>query len=436
MKNGLTYRLQAKVFIGLGALLLGSALIVLYLELVAQENYGNQQLLSYVKQLETQGKAIQRRGMTYAEHAPRDYGPYNRDVIIFYPDFMRDLEAFEQQIERVAGMAANLPRTIISPSNHTTLSSINTLQQQWRTFREGFQERLGTSVEEPRLEWGAEYVQKNQALINSITGKLITTIDSAIMKQVQENKQLTKIAISAAGSLLLLGAIWFYVSVIRRITLTVKGCHRVAQGDFGYQLPTKRKDELGMLAEAFNTLSARTRLVVTMLSKMHQKGSAENKLDSLWNEARGYLPMQWLGLFELNPSQDKLSLVSMRTGRKLSETLKNSIRRAIDEDMHLVAISKTKLPLKYDELTSVAAGISDARFVREILKIGLLNSALIVPLASDDGWRGLIMFVAQDKGAYTDEQVKLMNNLSGFMANGFAQAENAVIETEQQEVAV
>ena len=100
MKNGLTYRLQVKVFMGLGALLLGSALIVLYLELVAQENHGNQQLLSYVKQLETQGKAIQRRGMTYAENAPRDYGPYNRDVIIFYPDFMRDLEAFEQQIER------------------------------------------------------------------------------------------------------------------------------------------------------------------------------------------------------------------------------------------------------------------------------------------------------------------------------------------------
>ena len=436
MKNGMTYRLQAKVFIGLGALLLGSALIVLYLEVVARENYGNQQLLSYVKQLEIQGKAIQRRGVTYAKHAPRDYGPYNRDVIIFYPDFMRDLEAFDQQIERVADMAGNLPRTIISPSNHATLSSINTLQQQWRTFRAGFQEKLGTNVKEPRLEWGAEYVRDNQALINAITGKLITTIDAAIIKQVQENTQLTRIAVSSAGGLLLLGTIWFYFSVIRRITLTVKGCRRVAQGDFGYQLPVRRKDELGMLAAAFNTLSARTRLVVTMLSKMHQKGSAENKLDSLWNEAKGYLPMQWVGLFELDLPGDKLSLVSMRTGRKLSETLKNSIRNATAEDRQLVAISKTNVPLKYDELTTVATDISDARFVREILKIGLLNSALIVPLASDDGWRGLVMFVAQDKGAYTDEQVELMSNLSGFMANGFAQAENAVIETEQQSAAV
>ena len=44
--------------------------------------------------------------------------------------------------------------------------------------------------------------------------------------------------------------------------------------------------------------------------------------------------------------------------------------------------------------------------------MGLLNSALIVPLASDDGWKGLIMFVAQDIAAYTDEQVELMANLT------------------------
>lgn len=430
MKNKVTYWLQIKVFMGLGALLLGSALMVLYLELVAQENHANQQLLSYVRQLETQGKAIQRRGMTYAEHAPRDYGPYERDVIIFYPDFMRDLDAFENQTRLIADTANTLPRTIISPSNNTTLDSINILQQRWSTFRKGFLDKLGPNTKEPRLEWGAEYVQENQALINAVTGKLIMTIDTAIQEQVQENQQLTKIAMSGAVALLLFGAIWFYISVIRRIIITVRGCQRVAKGDFGYQLPANRKDELGMLAAAFNTLSARTRLVVTMLSKMHQKGSADSKLDSLWNEARGYLPMQWLGLFELNPAEGKLSLVSMRTERKLSETIKKSLIKATGDDQHLIAISKTQAPLKYDKLADVATGIPTAKLARELLKLGLLDSALIVPLTADDGWKGVIVFVAQDKAAYTNEQVELMGNLSPFMANGFAQVDKTSSEPE------
>lgn len=436
MKKKVVYWLQIKVFIGLGTLLLGCALIIFYLELIARENHANQQLLSYVRQLETQGQAIQRRGITYARHAPRDYGPYERDVIIFYPDFMRDLDAFDKKIKQVATTANNLPETVISRSNGEIVSSISVLQQQWEQFRKGFQEKLGTKSKEPRLEWGAEYVQENQALINSITGNLLTTIDAAIQNQVMENTRLTRFAITGAGILLLIGVTWFYISVIRRIAITVKGCQRVAQGDFGYQLPAKRKDELGLLAVAFNTLSARTRLVVSMLSKMHQKGSVESKLDSLWNEARGYLPMQWLGLFELDDSESTLRLVVMRTERKLSSSIKKSLIKAASEDMHLVAASKTQAPLKYDELGTVATGIPGARFSREILKLGLINSAMVVPLVADNGWKGLIVMVAKDKAAYTDEQVELMSNLSGFMANGFAGENSEAAETDYREMAV
>lgn len=432
MKKKATYWLQIKVFMGLGALMLGAALIVFYLELVAQENHANQHLLSHVWQLETQGKAIQRRGNTYAENAPRDYAPYNRDVIIFYPDFIRDLDGFDEKIKIISRLASTMPRNFISRSNEDTLKSINILDQRWRIFRAGFQEKLGPNADEPRLEWGADYVRENQALINAVTGELITTIDTAIQKQLDENAKLTNVAISGAGALLLLGIIWFYFSVIRSITLTVRGCLRVAQGDFGYQLPTRRKDELGMLAAAFNILSARTRLVVSMLSKMHNKGSTDQKLDSLWTEARGYLPMQWLGLFELNATDDKLTLVSMRTERKFSGAIKNSLFKAPEDDMHLVALLKTARPLKYDRLADVAAGIPNARFAREIMKVGLINSALIIPLAADDGWKGMIVCVAKGEAAYTNEQVELMGNLSPFMANGFAHAELPVDAPMQQ----
>jgi len=417
------YWLQIKVFIGLGTLLLGSALIVLYLELVSQENHANQQLLSQVRQLEVQGKSIQRRGMTYAENAPRDYGPYNRDVTIFYPDFIQDLDLFDGQISVIAESAKNLPHTIFSPTSDRIMNSINNLQSNWNVFRVGFLEKLGPNTKEPRLEWGADYVNENHQLIHSITGMLITTIDSAVQEQLEKNKQFTNLVIGGAGAFLLLGVIWFYFGVIRRVTNTVTACQRVAQGDFGYQLPTNRNDELGALARAFNTLSSRTRLVVTMLTNMHRPGSAGSKLDSLWNEAGAYLPVQWLGLFELDSPGDSMKLVTSHTERKLSDSLKNTLAKTANTDQHLLALCKSNTTVKFDNLTNVATQIPDAKLVRELSKVGLLNSALCVPLNSDSGWKGMIVFVARDAATYTDEQVELMGNLAPFMANGFSQAE-------------
>lgn len=423
MKNKMVNWLQIKVFMGLGLLLLGSATTVIYLDLIAQENHANQQVLGYVKQLKVQGEAIQRRGITYSKNAPRDYAPYNRDVIIFYPDFISDLDAFENQINNIARMVNNMPRNITSTSNNSITESIHNLQTRWQGFKKGFLEKLGPDTKEPRLEWGAEYVEQNQELINAITGKLITTIDQAIQGKLEANRQLSTISIASAGTLLVFGVIWFYFSVIRRITLTVKGCQRVAQGDFGYQLPVKTNDELGSLARAFNTLSARTRFVLTMLSKMHREGNAETKIDALYKEAAGYLPIDWIALWSVDQTNGKLHLMSMRSDKKIRSSMQTSMKLASSNDAHLLTVCRSRNPVKYDNLIEISSTTPNAKLVREIIKIGLLKSALLVPLTSDDGWQGLIMFVAHDAAAYTDEQVELMGNLAPFMANGFTQSE-------------
>lgn len=423
MNKQFTNGLQVRVFIGLGIMLLGSAAVVAYLNLLSQENNANQDLLSYVRQLDVQGQAIKRRGTTYANHAPRDYAPYERDITIFYPDFMKDLDAFDKQISHIVKVEKNLPRGLLHSDDNTLSTSILNLQSNWRNFRRGFQEKLGDNPQEPRLEWGADYVLENQELINSITGKLISTIENVIQQQLNANKQFSNIATMGAGALLILGVIWFYLRIVRRITLTVQGCQRVAQGDFGYQLPIESNDELGALANAFNTLSARTRFVLTMLSKMHRHGSAESKIDSLWKEAGGYLPIQWIGLWQVNHTENNLLFMSMRSERKMSNSVQQSLISVSLKDEHLLKLSKEHTTIKYDNLPDVATSIPTAKVMREILKLGLLKSVLIVPLTADDGWEGLLVFVATDSSAYSEEQIELMGNLAPFMANGFAQAE-------------
>jgi hypothetical protein len=425
MEHKQKHGLQIKVYIALALLLLGSSAIVYYLNLLAQDNHANQELMSYVRQVEVQGQAIKRRATHYSANAPRDYPPYNRDVIIFYPNFIQDIEEFDQQLMKLQQYANRLPQGFLYSSKTDILKSINKLQSNWREFKLGLQQQLGDNPNEPRLEWGADYVQENQALLNDIADMLTTSIDMAIQKQLQTNRDLSLMAMAGAGGLLLLGVIWFYFRVIRRITLTVNGCQRVAQGDFGYQLPLRGNDELTSLAKAFNTLSARTLFVLNMLSKMHRHGNVESKLDSLWQEAGGYLPIQWLGLWQYNIKEQSLEMMGMRSNRTIRGTVQDDLINAARRDTHLLGLLNRGKPIKYDDLIKASDKIPTSRLFREIIKLGLLNSALLVPLRSDDNWQGILIFIDGDKSAYTREQLELMGNLAPFMANGYAQDSKA-----------
>lgn len=410
--------LQIKVIIGLAVLLLGTASVLGYLSMLATENHASQELLSRVRQLDTLGRAIQRRSVTYANHAPRDYEPYNRDVIIFFPDFMSDLQAYEAQVSIVQETATHPGNPIAQDARIT--GTVARLSQDWRKFMTGFREKIGDNPAEPRLEWAAEFVRDNNAMITSLTVNLIRDMEQAIQQRLARNDSLSRTTLIAGGLGLLLGAIWFYVNIVRRIGLTVRGCQRVAQGDFGYQLPIRGNDELARLGQAFNTLSARTRLVVNMLSKMHRPSSHEDKLAMLMAEATGYLDVQMISLWQAEPDGTHTRMLSLRSASGLDDTTRNALRSLGRADTHLAQLCQTAQAIKIDNLSDYILQTPHARLLRELAVSCAQNAALLVPLATDDGWRGLILFSTSSPAAYTEEQTELMGNMSSYMAHGFA----------------
>ena len=426
--------LQLKVFIGLAGLSLGAIAIIYYVNQVANENYADLELLSEVKQLNVQAENIKRRANTYAQNAPRDYAPYFRDIIIFYPDFIKDLDAFEQRIKDISLATNTLSKNIDSVIYQQIESSINNLNNSWDTFRKGLSEKLGPDLKEPRLEWGADYVQENQSLVNNITGNLITGIETAVNNKLDHNNQLTTNVYIAAAVISLLGIAWFYLSIVRRINNTVKGCQRVAGGDFGYQLPVKSKDELGSLAIAFNHLSARTRFVVTALSKLNAHETTSDKISVLVNESKGYLNIELFGFLSFNDDTQKFRLKGIYSKRKISDRINTGLAKAAKADPLLLQASKKGAALKYDNLSKSSTLLKHSPLIQEIIKMGLLNSALIVPLEADNGHKGMMVLVASDSNAFNDEQRSLMDNLSSYIANGFF-AEDVVEQIPQQKLA-
>ncbi|WP_308635120.1 sensor histidine kinase [Paenibacillus silvisoli] len=71
------------------------------------------------------------------------------------------------------------------------------------------------------------------------------------------------LSVLAMGSLLILLASRFIVKPLQRLTRATK---RMAQGDFGIVLQTKRKDELGVLTASFNEMAGSLRMLDQMRS--------------------------------------------------------------------------------------------------------------------------------------------------------------------------
>lgn len=412
--------LQIKVFIGLGLFLVSAVAITGTLWLLVQESHTSHELLSHARQVEVLGQAVQRRGLTYVAHAPRDYDTYGRDVVIFYPDFLRDLDAFDQALGATERIAQTLPMHGLGAPEGKLMQALGQMRRDWTTFRQGFAAKVGDNPNEPRLEWGAEFIRDNQPLLNQLTGELIITVETLIQERLTRINELAQWVLILGSSFVIIGIIWFYTNIIRRVEQTVAGCQRVASGDFGYQLPLRGHDEMTQLAAAFNNLSARARLVLMMLDKMQRADAIAHKLASLWQESRSYLPMEWLGLWRLDATGQNLELQSVQTLKPLPDTRFKHLAQVAQNDASLLYLAQNSQPSKIDDLSSFVTSQPNARLLRELLKQEKLQSALLVPLHAEDGWRGLLVFVTTNPGAYNNEQTQLLANLSTLLANGFA----------------
>lgn len=422
MKKETKISMQVGVLIGLGLILAVSATVVAAMILALRASHANHAVLEEMGKLDEIGQAIERRALQYADHAPRDYCPYDRDVVIFYPEFLADLEAYDrliaQAVRSVAGVG--MGDAFVGGSFEAPREALNKLEAAWTKFRRELAEKLGDNPAEPRLEWGAEYIRDHKAELNAVVGELTRTVEAAIAGHQRAVDRLVVVAALAGGLLVLAIAAWFYLRVVRRVVVTVDGCRRVAQGEFGYQVPVSGRDELAVLADAVNRLSSRARLVLELLDNMQRSDTVDHKLAFFLTDAGAYLGSHWLGLWQKAPDGELELLHS--AAADLPEHRQRGVLNAADRDSTLPPLMEHGEVVLIGDISGYIATRPTARLLRELVKIGYARSALAVPLASDDGWDGLLILASKDGDNYDEEHAALLGNLSRVLANGLARA--------------
>jgi HAMP domain-containing protein len=300
------YGLRLKFSLGLSLLLALWLCSSLFQWQALQLSERNHRVLGHLEQLPTLRVALSERSSAYLHNAPRDYLSYNRDVQIFHRDLLNDLQRYGSQLDSqltaiTQRQALTLPEVLLQLAGAGTAlaqleEAATRLTQTWQRQRTGLTEALGDNRQQPRLEWGAKLIVQQAARL----AKDESAFTNAYRQVLESEKRLMQHLLSAllglSALLLLLGILWFYRSVVRGIVLTAAAFSRVASGDFGHQIDNPRKDELGLLVQAFNQVSGRTRFVLTLLHQLTRAGEPQSIAQRLFELLQEPLELTWLGI--------------------------------------------------------------------------------------------------------------------------------------------
>ena len=420
------YGLRLKFSLGLGLLLSLLVFSSLLQWQALQLTERNHQVLGQLQQLPTLRNLLLRRSHAYQQNAPRDFDSYNRDLQIFQQGLRTDLHSYGQQLD--TQLAAVTQRQALTlPESFLRLAGAGAglaqlqqaterLTQAWHGYRAGLREALGRNTNEPRLEWGARFITEQAPPLAQDETAFIEAYRQVLNNEKHLLVQLMTVLLSLCGLLLSLGSIWFYRSVIRGIVRTASAFNRVANGDFGHQIQNPRHDELGLLVEAFNRVSGRTRFVLTLLQDLNRASHPKEAVDLLFELLQAPLTLSWLGVMSADRDGQLRLLACAPTSLKQNFPLE-----ADKPGLGRQLLQHENGWLRIDRLAEHVLHYPQDRLLREVIRVRGGEVLLALRLT---GWQSALVLVLKQPEA-DPELLNLLQSLARPIALRFQELESS-----------
>ncbi|WP_096086956.1 HAMP domain-containing protein [Agaribacterium haliotis] len=429
-REAVSYRLRSIVTIVFVLLFIVVAATLQYLNAIGESQAKHYTMLSDLGQLEDASLNLKARGEYYIANAPRDYESYFRDVAVFNQQMQSDIHSFDNKLKRVATdyqqqqLTHGLQGKLFRENWQELAAEIKLSETHWAKFQQGLNQALGTDKNEPRLEWGAQYIVENADSLTSKLQNMIGLYRELIHLTDQNSRQLAFWAslITALGMLLALVLVQW---LVWRVGRTAAASHRVANGDFGYQLADKRKDEIGLMTSAFNSLSGRIGFILNLLTKLNSSRQPGDALAAFWNDSQSYLDADWMGLLIQDKQGQKLVLTHQQSDTQVSTWRHRIVNldsgSKLEQD--IAECIKQKKSLWVEDVRAKNTDISGALFFRELIQKTMLRSFVVMPLLNDDhSWKAALVVGKGVHKQFNEEQLELLQNLSPIIGSIFANA--------------
>ena len=430
--NRISFRLRAMVagvFLVLFAVFLFT---VTYLYQHSQSQAAHFSLLSDLSRLESESSNLSSRGEYYVQNAPRDYETYFRDVAVYHREMQEDILRIDEIFNTVLSNYRNEQSRFLGNINRFFYSSdwaelatrIEASRENWSNFRSGLARALGEDASEPRLEWGAKFIVDRAGPLSLDLSSMINDYRLTLSKISEWSKKIALITV-VLSALVMMAGLFIMQRIVSRVGATAKACERVANGDFGFQVPDSGDDEIGHMTRAFNSLSSRVRLVLGLLTKLNKTREPGEALETFWADAKAYFDLEWLGLMIQTTDGERLVLTHQKSQQRIKGWQNRHIDLLSGAEIEQSLASKLEAKEAYlaERVNQNPTEYSNSHFFREFIQKVMPSSFVVLPLVNHNrSWKAVLILAKGYHDAFDQEQMQLLKNLAPVIGSIFANA--------------
>lgn len=364
--------------------------------------------------------SLQQQAQHYKLNAPRDFESYNRDVAVFYQQFRQQLttldNSFSEANNNVTKLSESIAYSLLTQEGSPLLRAIqkqSAWHHFWLLFVDDLEAQLG-DPKEPRLEWGAEYIINNQERLSLEATSLANQIHEAYIWFGITSDKVNLGLISVVMAYLLLALGLFALRILRPVLSTTRACEAVAAGDYGKKVDLNGSGETRRLQQAFNELSARSKLMMDMLGDINKPGDVSEKLQSIYDSGREALGSNWIGLMAFNEQNVELNTSVPTTLDYNFRHRHVSLHKAFGKELASTLESGW---LNIESLRQLSLTRHDERFLRELHKNTMAHQVVGYPFRCPKHNNFILLFSSNSPEGFSQQQEELIRALAKLMAD-------------------
>ena len=419
-----TIRFQVGLALGLLFLLLaGSVGFTLYELELRKHDY---EILNLAGQLRVTSHAMTQQARNYLKDTPTDYAAYNRDLRLFYEDIKNNVNLFDHIVDsfearRLDSDLTGKHETIYCTWDDQSKSQLARTADIWRHYRTGLLKAIGDDLDQPRLNYAAEFMVNNGDKLIAGSDHLASAFQAMMEGKLALISLFNKILLALAAAMMLALMALVYFNLVRPLRRTISGFERVARGDLGHQIPIHGKNEIGQMTAAFNRLSERLHALFRLTDRIGQGNKLDETLRFAAEEFQAFLPVDWVGLFF--QSADGSRWVLERQHGAGAMGLHDGADFTLGQDF-------SGVPLNADKLSRHA---NDGDLLAALHEQGF-GSAALLPITGSANAKAYLVFASRREDSYTAEHIEFLSNVAGQIAHALDKTvflENLVVATIQ-----
>ena len=366
-------------------------------------------ILNLSGQLRVISQALFSQSQNYKTVAPRDYDSYYRDLNLYHKDLKSYISSYDVIVK--AFEARSLSAELTGRSEAITCSwdgqsrnQLDITAAAWYKFKTGLMTALGDDSTQPRLEAAAEYIVANGETIQKNSRELSQAFQQMMEGKLNDVKKMNSLTIAVFVGLNILILMSFIYKVFRPLDRTRKSFVRVANGDLNHQIDIESKNEIGVLAESFNSLTQRLATLFRLTDRVHQASNLDESLQFFYEECQLLLNVDWVGLIHYAPETDGFTLDRQYTDCtcKLYEnekftTEESFLRKTVDsqQSVNLAQLSANQHGVLLEKLAQCN-----------------MQSVLAIPLESVSKDIVILVLAAKRENAYEQKHLEVLGNIS------------------------